>query len=726
MTFDRRTLLQSLASLPAAAAAPDLAPAPLPVSPTLEQLASDPLTHGGHEMFSPPGLQNEWGHASATNSICGITTISLPPFGCCGKARMPWAPDDIITGELMLNGRVAYGRVTFQWFPHCVVRRMTAGGIAITARAFMPARRRAVAQIVTLRNTSTSKRGITAGFVARAYVAAAPTDKPYPNWIPGDSEDNATPVPAKGCVLFKAKDSRAFSVQGVSPAAREIRDSRALIVPLELGPGESVDLHFAAVVGDDEARTLADYEDLQRHFVEVWGETEKDVARRVRAAFTPSNGVYSGNLPALHTRSRALWKLYHTGFTNLFYTRVDSPVSAIGPTYITLAPKIVQSFVYLWDTMLTSFSLSLLDPAVVRKLIEIWCAQDLTRSFGTDYVTGRGVGPWYAVNDLALLRCADNYLRLTGDLALLDQRIAGRTLLDHLKAHALRWKQLDKRGAGLGDYGSTHNLLEVVSTYSHEVAALNAGNVYGMRFVASLLERKGLEADAREMRAEAGELAKRIVRLLYVAGKGYWRCGQPDGSYNEVRHAYDFLTVLDCMQPDLPPEIVREMCQFFWRELHSPTWMHALSPHDTDSTWSKRADHAWLGAYTAWPSMSAKALLRADDPQRVAGWIRGLARTANQGPFGQAHVVESAAPPENGGARKCPPEKPWQNHWCEVSGGSFIDLILEDVFGVRPGFEGPPGVRSRMAAFDAGARLEHFRCHGALYRIDGRGANREG
>jgi hypothetical protein len=36
-----------------------------------------------------------------------------------------------------------------------------------------------------------------------------------------------------------------------------------------------------------------------------------------------------------------------------------------------------------------------------------------------------------------------------------------------------------------------------------------------------------------------------INRLLYVNGKGYWRCGQPDGTFNEVRHCYDFLAVVD-------------------------------------------------------------------------------------------------------------------------------------------------------------------------------------
>ena len=187
----------------------------------------------------------------------------------------------------------------------------------------------------------------------------------------------------------------------------------------------------------------------------------------------------------------------------------------------------------------------------------------------TDYVTGQPVGPWYAVNDTAIVRCAWRYLCVTGDFAWLDKKISDRTILDHLEEHALYWKKLDHFGRGLGDYGTIENLLEVVSTYLHEVAGMNAGNVHSMRVVADLNERRGNAARARELRVEAKALAERINRLLYVNGKGYWRCGQPDDTFNEVRHCYDFLAVLDNMAEDLTPRQKQEMSEFFWRELHS-------------------------------------------------------------------------------------------------------------------------------------------------------------
>jgi len=147
--------------------------------------------------------------------------------------------------------------------------------------------------------------------------------------------------------------------------------------------------------------------------------------------------------------------------------------------------------------------------------------------------------------------------------------------------------------------------MECVSTYIHEVASVNAGNVYGMRFVADLLDRHGDSSRAAQFRAEAKDLAARINRLLYVPGKGWWKCGQPDGSFVEVRHCFDLFTILDTMFEDLSDAQKKEMARFFWSELQTPLWMHALSPGDADASWNPgafngpqglRSDHTWIGS----------------------------------------------------------------------------------------------------------------------------------
>jgi hypothetical protein len=365
----------------------------------------------------------------------------------------------------------------------------------------------------------------------------------------------------------------------------------------------------------------------------------------------------------------------------------------------------------------------LLDPEALRKLLENWLIQNMHEHLATDYLTGKGIGTWYAANDMGILRCVDNYLRVSGDFAWLDKSFEGKPVLEHLVDHAINWKKLDKLGHGLADYGNMDNLLEVVSTWVHEVPAMNAGNVYGMRFVATLLAQRG-DGRAAQLRSEASDLAARINRLLYVDGKGWWKCGQPDGTFKEVRHCLDLLTVLDTMFEDLSEKQKKEMSHFFWSELHTPLWMHALSPGDVDASWGLRADQSWVGAYTAWPSMTAKGLYKIDPSAQVAAWVKGLAKSANQGPFGQAHIAETVFPPESGGALKCPFDQPYWSDWCEVAGGSYIDLIIGTIFGADLTLHDGIRVKPRLVDFDPGAKLLNVNYQGNGYVISSRGAQR--
>jgi hypothetical protein len=369
-------------------------------------------------------------------------------------------------------------------------------------------------------------------------------------------------------------------------------------------------------------------------------------------------------------------------------------------------------------------SLALLDPQPMRQLVEIWFQREMHKHLATDYISGEAVGPWYGVNDMAIVRCARDYLRVSGDFAWLDKIIADKTVLEHLYAHATRWKQLVTGSNGLADYGGISNILEVVSTYIHQVAGMNAGNVSSMRFVAELLERRGDSERAKQLGAEATDLAGRISRLLYVEGKGWWRCGQPDGTFNEVRHCYDFLAVLDNMGEDLSAQQKAEMGRFFWEQLASKKWMRALASGDPDATWNVRTDHSCLGAYPAWPPMCAKGLFKIDPPARILPWLREIAKAGNQGPIGQAHFVEEVFPPLRGGAYKAPYDAPYGEDWCCIAAGAFTDMVIDSIFGIDQTLYGGLRATPKLDEFDPRASLEGVHYQGAEFTVTATGVKR--
>lgn len=698
----------------------------LPAIPTVHDLAADRLEHLFRDLYCSPTAQNEFGYVQAAKSVSGLTALSLPPFGCCGVPDTAWSPGFLLTCELFLNGRILLSyspggdRLSYQWLPHRFLRECEVESLRFTTETFMPSKQRAVAQLIRVKNLSGASRTISLGFDMRAAVAKKTV--PWMTYSPGEADNRIHWDAERGALVFEAQHSPAVSVQGIAPKPGRVDSERMLLMEVALGPGETRDLHYVNTVEGDAQSALSAYDALQAHFEEASRENENSFNRLFHSAFIPGNSDFSGHLPQLETDDESLWQLYQAGFRNLMFARRATPDSQYGTTYLTLGGRVLPTLSFPWDTSLTSLSLALLDPEALRRLIETWFVRPMHEHLATDYVSGQAVGPWYAVNDMAIVRCAQNYLRVTGDFAWLDKKIGDGTALDHLISHATYWKKLDKEGHGLADYGKIENLLEVVSTYLHETAGMNAGNVSSMRFVADLLERRADSSRASHLRAEAAELARRINQRLYVDGKGWWKCGQPDGSFVEVRHCYDFLSVLDNMNEDLSDAQRREMSRFFWDQLYSPHWMRALSPDDVDATWNIRPDHSWLGAYAAWPPMTAKGLYKTDASPRVAGWLRNLAKAGNQGPIGQAHFVEGIFPLEHGAAYKCPTDSPYINDWCCISGGGFADLVIDTIFGADPTLHEGLKIRPQLADFDPKARLANLHYQGKNYSVSGKGA----
>jgi hypothetical protein len=698
----------------------------LPAVPTVNDLAGARLVHSWRDLYQSPTTQNEYGYVQAAKSVSGLTALSLPPFGCCGVPDMHWSPGFLLTCELFLNGRILLSyspggdTIAYQWFPHRFVRESQVEGLKFTTEAFMPSKRRAAAQVIRVKNLGRAARSFTLGFDMRAAVSKKTTQ-----WVvnsPGEADNSIHWEADRGALIFQAQHTEAVSVQGIFPKASRVESGRMIVTDVALGPGETKEFHYVNAVEGTADAALAAYDQIQSSFDQVMRQNEAEFNSLLRSAFTEGNSDFSGYLPQLETDDESLWDLYQAGFKNLIFARRASPDSKYGTTYITLGGHVLPTLSFPWDTSLTSLSLALLDPDALRRLVENWFVQDMHQHLATDYVTGEAVGFWYGVNDMAIVRCAENYLRVTGDFAWLEKKIGESTVLDELVAHAMYWKQLDKLGHGFGDYGKIENLLEVVSTYLHETAGMNAGNVSSMRFVADLLEHRGESARASQLRAEATELAKRINQKLYVPGKGWWKCGQPDGSFVEVRHCYDFLAVLDNMASDLSESQKEEVSRFFWEELHSEYWMRALSPNDVDATWNIRPDHSWLGAYAAWPPATAKGLYKIDPAERVSAWVKNLAKAGNQGPIGQAHFVETVFPLEDGAAYKCPNDPPYINDWCCIAGGGFTDLVIDTLFGANltlfDGFKAQP----KLKEFDANARLVNLRHQGKRYAISSNGA----
>lgn len=696
---------------------------PLPDIPTVDSMRSVVMTHKFGDLYALPGLTNQWGCAQAAMDVVAVRSIAFPPFA---QGEMNVAPlgagGELLTGILFVDGEYFASTKTpieFVWQPDRIERKTVYKNLEISSTTIVPFKMMSAAVKFTVKNTSNQRRRTEIKLAING--GASKSVKPWnAAYSPGEYDNARTIDNRRNAVMCKAVNSEAFVLQGASPAPNQILPSW-LIYNFELAPNESKTIVFVNSLGASASDAQKDYDSIIKNFDAAAKATTDEWNAELTAAFTPNNKRFSGYLPTLVTTDESVKRLYHSAVMSALFFKRTTPHSVYGTTYVTLAPRYWETTTFLWDISLSAMLLSMLDPQVLRRMIETWMTLDIHQHFGTEFLTGAGVGPWYSVNDYAMSRMAKEYLRWTGDKAWLDTEVGGKKVFDLLISYAEHWRELNVNKHGLADYGGVNNLLEAVSSYVHEVAGLNAANVYNLRFAAELLDFKGQKERAAAMRKEASDLGRR-VNELYVDGKGIWRCRLPDGSYNEVHHCYDFGTTLMNIGDLMPPKQKREMVEFFKRELQTPTWMRALSTRDLDVTFSIRPDHQWTGAYTAWAALALSGLFVAGETETAFEWMKGLAKTTMQGPLAQAHFTEAFYTPEsNGAAAKSTSDQPYINDWACVSGCNYLEPIVDSVFGVNAGLFGEITAKPNFGKFDANAELRNINYQGKTYTANKNG-----
>ncbi|MGD8166704.1 MGH1-like glycoside hydrolase domain-containing protein [Herbiconiux sp. P16] len=705
---------------------------PNPLIPTVDDLAADPITHHYDDMVAPSGLTNFLGTVKVEHDLTALGTATFPPV----------SQGEAVTGVLFVDGRVfeSFGvPVTHEWRADRVVRSASVDGLQIVTTTVCVPGETAVAIDVAVTALDASRSSATLTLALNARVTDAQRA-----WLDAVSPDATNSVEtAPSALVFSDPAGGAWSVQGVDVPA-EVRLSGIPVgetegfeigiggmgrggevsVTLELsGEGSTARFGFVQSVATSREEAEAVFSRVAADVPAAVQASEALWNTQLEAIFTPGNTEYSGHLPVLDTASDDLRRLYWWGALGVIWFRREFAGNVLGRSYDTLMPNYWSSTTFIWDYSLSSVSHALLDPGEMRRQLTHWIGSDIHTHFGTSSITGGAVGRWYSVNDYAMTRLVSDYVRFTGDRGYLDEEMSdGRTVGEHLQSWAVAWKGLRGTSA-LADYGGIDNLLECVSSYTHEVASLNAANVWCLRTAATLAELAGDASLAASLRADAAALLGSVLDL-YDDGTGHFVARQPDGSRLPVRHCYDFNVVGTTIGDDLPPAMRSEMVSFFRRELQTPNWMRALSPWDPDASFSVRPDHQWNGAYPAWPADAARALVALGAPDVATDWIGGLVKSTNQGPTGQAHFIEEAQPSISGGARKAPPQLPYITDWACSSSGAWVDLVIESLFGAAVSLDGAvaPAGPGAVSALDPAAVLRGLSSGGRLVDVhaDGR------
>jgi hypothetical protein len=596
-----------------------------------------------------------------------------------------------------------YQSTDCRWYPYRALRRnLDCGGFAVETDTRMINEQRAVLVRMTITNPGTTAR--------KAVFALSVSGTLQPD----------------GLSVLNTAQRKGF-VTMVCPVQKPDTVSTATDVihwqwNVALPPGGSQVIEFVSGDGgeQDVESVRTNVTQWSKDFAAQFDGFKKCWEQRWSDTFTPGNKHFSGSLPVLVTDNAPLKRNYYMGIvTMLVLERTQFPVSP--RSFITSGERAPGTQFY-WDASMQSTVWALLEPAGMKATLRRWLVQNVrkgnfmsikdTAGFDTqhyDQISG------YAFNACTIFKTAWDYLRITGDLSFLDEKLEdGKTVLEHMDAIATDWQTLVLPDSPLANYGENKNLLECAPAYIHRVASANAQDVWMMREAATLQELKGNTARANELRDEAGKLLPAVLDL-YKTGDGVWYGLHKDGTRVELRHCVDYIYVGNALAADLTPTMRKEMTGFVERELLQRDWMRAMSLKDAAAAISDRPDHGPMGAYDGWIPLTVGTMWRLGFPKDAFDFYCRTAVVTKEGPFAQAREFygpnrESFDAPVRVAERLgCMKE-------C-ISGVAFSDVVVNTFFGFDPSLDGKTMLADPGTPRPFTGSLLHLSFRGAVYTL---------
>ena len=657
--------------------------------PSLDEMAGDWIPM--KDVANPPAVHN-FNHMLAVDR-------DLTSFFCHPGGLYPWRHGYPIV-KLSINGQEYPAEETRCYAYRALRRNQHCNGVAVETDTRMVIEQRGVLCRITVANTTPCPRKTTLALRV-------------PGKLQADGVANSTQ--RKGLVSVVRPTRRPDSVTTEN-------DVVCWMWTVEIPVGGTVTLGFVA--GDDAqaqaAQTDARVSAWAARVDTVMAECKRVWEQRWADAFTPGNPHFSGNLPVLKTSDAALARNYYMGaLTMLALERTQFPVSS--RSFITSGER-ADGTQYYWDASMQATAWALLEPAGMKATLRRWLVQNARSGAVINITKTNGYDPrrhdritGYAFNACTIFKTADEYLRVTGDTAFLDEKLEdGKTVLEHLDTFATDWETLPKGPQGLANYGENGNLLECAPAYIHCVPSVNAQNVWMMRRAAQWHAVHGGAARAKELQDKAAAILPAVLGL-YKPGAGVWNAYHMDGTLVELRHCVDFIYAGDALRGDLTAAHKTEMIAFVKRELLTRDWMRAMSRQDAAAARSDRPDHGPMGAFDGWIPLTVGTMWRLGDPGGAYEFYRRTAVVTKEGPVAQAREFygpnkkEYDAPVRVAMRGGCMKE-------C-ISGASFADVVINTFFGFSPSLEGTSCVGDEQMPRPFQGTLTGVRYRGHLHDL---------
>lgn len=224
---------------------------------------------------------------------------------------------------------------------------------------------------------------------------------------------------------------------------------------ITLPPDKNKTLSLVILIGTD-------VEILDKKANQLLKNPEKGRFEAVTASDKMLDGIES-KVPTLAGGSPELDAFYKKGLLTFATCRWEVPEFITSPWYAESGIDGGALNNYCWGVAYVSRLMSMIDPAAVRNLLVAYVASDLQKTYALNPATGKGMGVLYSYNYYSIAKATFDYITITGDRSILNEKIGQETYLDYIYHFCLSREDLNT-DPELIDFGGNHNMLELKKT----------------------------------------------------------------------------------------------------------------------------------------------------------------------------------------------------------------------------------------------------------------------
>jgi len=422
-------------------------------------------------------------------------------------------------------------------------------------------------------------------------------------------------------------------------------------------------------------------------------------------------------LPRFESNNASLMHFYDRSLVPLLLNRWDVPEFKLKPFYSTGSVRGGCVGDYLWNVGECLEILSFFDRDATKAHIRQFLETGVKKGFGFCPINGSMLHPkyFYPVNQEKVIGLTYNYVRNTGDVAFLNEKIGNGTIIDSIVSEAIFHDDLSKP-LTLIDYnvcdpqhkgGQSHLELRTPIgklNYTNIMPDLNGRRYLNYLLAARLSELVGKPRPDLLERAEA--LKVELKKQLWDADKKWFAYRMPDSKppITELRYTVQMYYLLGSGVLDEEEEsgLLSHLNE---NEFLSNYGIHSLARQDP-AYFQPDVDNGGPGACTCFPLNIAKSLYVMGKPQLADNIFKRLLWWGERMPYwGDSFYADTIRYRE---------ETPLQ---CTIDGVTGAQCIIFGMFGICPDFDGSIKINPHLPSFATRISLSGVRLRDQVFDV---------